>query len=197
MTNTHLQSIDSNGFSILPSLDAQTYSLIYSAISKQWLSVIERQYPSIYKRIIDSCVTLADYHTISPGLDHSSLWPKINRILPQGFATSFLSSDYFCFLRQNLGDFEVSDEESLGYPNFYWRLVRPHASDDVGPAHRDSWFWQLNPQYEPKFHYQRRLKVWVAVNTTVGQSGLLIAPQSHLDQSLTYIPEQRLSLIHI
>ena len=30
----------------------------------------------------------------------------------------------------------VSDEDNLGRPNIYWRLVRPGYAQDVGPLHR-------------------------------------------------------------
>ena len=56
---------------------------------------------------------------------------------------------------------------------------RPNSPSDIGPIHRDSWFWQLNTDVFPSYNSYSRLKCWIDISTSVGQSGLLVEPNSH------------------
>ena len=51
------------------------------------------------------------------------------------------------FLGINPVLFYLFEKDFLGWPNFYWRIVRPNKVNDVGPLHRDEWFWKLNPEF--------------------------------------------------
>ena len=74
-------------------------------------------------------------------------------------------------LKSFFGEISISDEENLGYGNIYWRLVRPNEFSDIGPIHRDSWFWELNKNFpRPNFPFQR-IKVWIAIETEAGKIG--------------------------
>ena len=82
-------------------------------------------------------------------------------------------------MKKLFGEIIISDEENLGYGNIYWRLVRPNKVEDIGPIHRDSWFWELNKKFpKPDFPFQR-IKVWIAIETEVGKSGLMVEKNSH------------------
>ena len=62
-----------------------------------------------------------------------------------------------------------------------FRLFRrgTRAEKDIGPIHRDSWFWELNKNFpKPNFPFQR-IKVWIAIETEFGKSGLLVEKNSH------------------
>ena len=44
----------------------------------------------------------------------------------------FIKSKYYESLKNELNIIEISDEEKLGYPNLYWRIVRTNRNDDIG-----------------------------------------------------------------
>lgn len=71
----------------------------------------------------------------------------------------------------------ISDEENLGYPNIYWRLVRPGSASDVGPVHADYWFWDLGHGSIPPGY--RRVKTWIPLRQDPKHVGLSIGPGTH------------------
>jgi len=91
------------------------------------------------------------------------------------------------FFSSLIGNFVISDEESFGHPEIYWRIVRPNEQSDVGPLHADSWFWELNNWLIPA-RFTQRTKVWIPLATEIGLNGLLALPGSHL-QTYNYTIE--------
>lgn len=71
----------------------------------------------------------------------------------------------------------ISDEENLGHPNIYWRLVRAGSASDVGPVHADHWFWDLGHGTIPPGH--RRVKMWLPLRQDPTHVGLSIGPGTH------------------
>lgn len=71
----------------------------------------------------------------------------------------------------------ISDEENLGHPNIYWRLVRAGSATDVGPVHADHWFWDLGHGSIPPGC--RRVKMWVPLRQDPRHVGLSIGPGTH------------------
>jgi hypothetical protein len=71
----------------------------------------------------------------------------------------------------------ISDEENLGYPNIYWRLVRAGSALDVGPVHADHWFWDLGHGSIPPGY--RRVKTWIPLRQDQQHVGLSIGPGTH------------------
>ncbi len=136
-------------------------------------------------------IDISQYHTISNKLNHEKIWNKSSRILPAGFVDFFVKTKLFMELRNRFGDFHISDEEYLGWPNIYWRLVRPKNKNDLGPLHRDSWFWDLNDSF-PKYKYPfKRLKVWIPICVENGLNGLMLEPHSQKRRDITYKGELR------
>ena len=63
--------------------------------------------------------------------------------------------------------------------------------NDVGPLHRDSWFWELNSDFKkPEFPF-KRIKIWIAVLTDPGLNGFIVVPGSHLDSNIRWHGEFR------
>ncbi len=119
------------------------------------------------------------YHEVSHLVDHKSLWTKINRILcPQEY-TLFLNSEFFTKLKSDLGYIAISDEENIGYPEIYYRLVRPLPSLDVGPLHADRWFWDLGHGVMPANENFRRIKFWCSLWNSNGDTGFRFVSGSH------------------
>ncbi|MBM3394765.1 MAG: phytanoyl-CoA dioxygenase family protein, partial [Betaproteobacteria bacterium] len=92
---------------------------------------------------------------------------------------------FFARLRNAFGPFAIAeaffgDTHVAGLEEIYWRLVRPHATGDVGPLHADRWFHQMMHMYGRAFPERCfTLKVWIPVLTEPGRNGLLLVPGSH------------------
>ena len=153
-------------------LNDSDLDFLRSSIYNQWLQVINEGCPDIGCLVSTSSLPITRYHEISHQLNHSCLWAKSNRILPRSFVHQFLQTEFSQNLRSLFGSFDISDEECLGYPNIYWRLVRPNEPADVGPLHRDSWFWELNSSFTKPAYPFLRYKVWVPIFTELGLNGL-------------------------
>jgi len=129
---------------------------------------------------------LAEYHRYSTNTQHGRYWTKNNRIFEKDEAEWFKRLDGIKRLFQEYKCCFVSDEEQIGYENFYWRITRPKIKEDVGPIHRDSWFWELNNDFGINMEGRNRIKVWIAIQTEPGLNGLLVQPYSHKKKNIEY-----------
>jgi len=101
---------------------------------------------------------------------------KPARILPEQLAGQMLEAlETAGFLNKSNSEF-ITDEENLGYPNLYWRIVRANQSSDVGPVHADQWFWELGDARIPDTH--ERSKTWLPLLQDDLSPSLLILPGS-------------------
>ena len=177
---------DNPGYSKFLSLNNKDLFLFEDEITKQWIQAIAAYSKKIENFIIEKNLKIKDYHKISESLDHSKLWTKKSRILSKEFFDNFKQTSFYFQLKTLFGEISISDEENLGYGNIYWRLVRPNKGEDIGPIHRDSWFWELNKNFpKPNFPFQR-IKVWIGIVTEVGKSGLLVEKNSHKRSNINW-----------
>ena len=184
-------TLEPKGYSIELSLPKDELSIFRTFISNQWFQTIKSNHPDKASYIQDKKIDISNYHKISEDINHSTLWNKNSRILNKNFISWFQNSIFYSNLRSSFGLFDISDEESLGWPNVYWRLVRPRETADVGPIHRDSWFWELNQSF-PKPHYKfKRIKVWIAIYCEKGLNGLLVEPYSQNRNDISWKGELR------
>jgi hypothetical protein len=137
---------------------------------------------------------LENYHLVhrSEHFDHGKVWHKHNRILSDEFARQALQLPSVVALFEQLGQVSISDEEKLGRPNLYWRLVRP-GNADIGPVHADKWFWDLGHGEMPDDHY--RLKIWFSLYSTAGKSGLRVVPASQSKSDWRYHGERKGNMV--
>jgi ectoine hydroxylase-related dioxygenase (phytanoyl-CoA dioxygenase family) len=131
------------------------------------------------------------YHNIKNDSYHQERWAKNNRILQPSVAKWFENSSSISRLLSEYDAVAVADEEGLGRPNYYWRLTRPNENTDVGPMHRDEWFWLSNNCFQYNMEGLRRIKVWIAIQTEPGLNGLLVEPGSHKRDDIKWEPEFR------
>ena len=167
--------LNDKGYQVLDLLDSQASSEVVSRINNQFLQILGSIYSSI-----PADLSLHTYHLYSHLYDHSSIWSKMNRLLSSDDSIWFQTLPEIIELFDSFDVHSISDEESLGFPNIYWRLVRPSESSDIGPVHRDEWFWLLNSDYQnfiPESTF--RLKIWIALLTDPGKNGLIVYPNSH------------------
>ena len=174
------------GYTKKLSLNSKDLSFFRNSIDKQWRQKISNLSKELDKKLNQENLNISEYHKISQYLDHANIWTKSSRILSRKFFEEFKNTFFYSELKKLFGYFQISDEENLGYGNIYWRLVRPNKSEDIGPIHRDSWFWDLNKNFpRPNFSF-KRIKVWIAIETEIGKSGLLVEKNSHKRKDINW-----------
>lgn len=120
-----------------------------------------------------------EYHNYSNNIEHEKIWSKRNRILKKQVVHEILELDLFKEIKNEIGEVTISDEENIGYPEIYWRLVRPLPHNDVGPIHADAWFWELGHGETPPTY--ERIKFWFSLYNEIGANGFCYVPSSHLE----------------
>ncbi len=146
-------------------------------------SIIEKHYRNVLKdtgKVTDPALLekpIFKYHEISEHVDHANLWGKHNRILNKEELAEFMKGQFFSDLSREVGEVLISDEEDVGYPEIYWRLVRPKPFHDVGPLHADTWFWDLGHGTTPPNH--QRVKFWFSLWNEAGANGFRYVSNSH------------------
>jgi ectoine hydroxylase-related dioxygenase (phytanoyl-CoA dioxygenase family) len=172
------------GYSTAFRIDADELAYFRNAISSQWMARIEAVYPEHAEQF--RAAGLEQYHTLSHLVSHSQLWPKESRVLSRD-AVSTLSD--FAFVRRlkalfgddcRMSDVTFFSESVAGYPEVYWRLVRPGVSTDVGGMHTDRWFHDILGKDAPLFgDDETTVKMWLPIYTQPGLNGLYVVPGSH------------------
>lgn len=133
--------------------------------------------------------SLTHYHREAHRIDHASAWPRHARLMDRDGVAFVERSSFMRRLRAVFGSAEISNEIEGSTPEIVWRLVRPGASDDIGPLHADRWFWEINRWPIPPG--RRCIKVWLMVHGNPGRAGLRVVPGSHNDGRWAYGVERR------
>ena len=182
---------NNKGYSTEIKINKKELDVMRQYIESQYFKTIKNHNPKVAEEISSKQLSMNEYHLVSRSLDHSKMWGKISRILPSAFFDWITNTYFYKNLKEVFGEFIISDEENLGWPNLYWRIVRPSCSEDIGPLHRDSWFWELNSTYKkPNFAF-KRIKVWIPIYTVKGENGLLVEPFSQKRNDILWTGEDR------
>ena len=169
------------------SLQAEEIARLQEMIFSQYLDRLQEVTPEHISLFRQRPIT--QYHEVSNVIDHGNTWPKSARILPREDAREIRELPFMRDLESIFGRFEISDEEEIGHEEFYWRLVRPGGKNDVAPLHADGWFWDLGHGKSPE--NVTRVKVWIPIYSDPSKSNLLVIPDSHKWQDVTYKGELR------
>ena len=156
-----------------------------SHITEHWLQTIASVSPDLVPNAKE--IGIQNYHLLADKLDHKSLWPKANRVLPQVAVDAIKNMDFFNALKQEFGSFLISDvydtRQHYGREEIYWRLVRPGVASDVGPLHVDKWFHQSFNMGHGMFPAGTvTVKIWIPIYCEPGKNGLAIVEGSHLEE---------------
>jgi hypothetical protein len=177
------------GWALLSPLSDDSLASVHSAIYNSFSDIID-------SANLNSCgfndfSDLCYYHKSSIAINfHEDLWSKRNRLLNEKSSRE-LNLIFHNHLSGVFRDFAISDEEDLGYPNIYWRLVRPNSATDVGPAHRDSWFWSIATHQKMPLGKDIRYKVWIPLIISEGLNSLSFWSYSQLDQNIRWATIRR------
>jgi len=177
------------GYSTNLSLKPTELQIVKELIEAHWLEHLKSCAPDHVQHFAE--LGIERYHENAKCIDHSSEWPKGNRILPADAVAEIRKTSLFDQLKKEFGEFAISDEDNYGWEEVYWRLVRPGESSDVGPLHADKWFWDLGLVSPPDVE---RVKCWIAICCEAGLNGLAVVPGSH-QQDWRYHGELRFGAI--
>lgn len=128
--------------------------------------------------------------------EFSKVIPKANRSFSSDVSESILNwVEASLDLDQLLGkrkrsisgcsvdEVKLGKQLKLGDRSVYWRTVRPNQETDVGAAHRDSTFWEIETAagYDPlcPFDYKERWKVWIPLFGCDSSNSLQLVKGSH------------------
>ncbi len=176
------------GYIIGPTPPESEVAWLQDFVQRKWRNVLTSKYPALSDTIAGT--SIFDYHKISHLIDHASAWGKDARLFtPAEVAELCERLTIFGFLEATFGTYEIADIEGLGYPEIYWRLVRPKQPGDVAGAHADAWFYTVT-NHMPPDEQQRIVKVWFPVFSEPGLSGISVAVDSH-KMNLAYTGEMR------
>lgn len=172
------------GWTVLPTIPSDSIAKIHSSILGCFNDVLSKYNLDAYK--LSKISGMSKYH-LSPVANafHDMIWPKKNRLLSNESAKE-VTDIFRIFLSDIFRSFEVSDEERLGYGNIYFRLVRPYSASDVGPAHRDSWFWRILPNQIMPEGKTARYKIWTPIMISEGVNALAFYSHSQLKKNLKW-----------
>lgn len=183
--------LERDGFDTSQKLSGEELAIIRKHIYNQWLDIVISASDFGFEYLRDIGYPITKYHLLKIDYDHSSAFSKENRMLTASFGQWFENTSFFRGLKSIHGEFIVSDEERLGRSNFYWRITRPNEPNDVGPLHRDSWFWELDKDYRFPYEEFKRIKVWIPIYILIGKNGLLVCPGSHKGRNIDWECEIR------
>jgi hypothetical protein len=166
-----------NGYSLNLKLSDRDLELMQKMIRMQWLYRLQLLAPHLTAEFDQ--LGIEQYHELAHVIDHSSAWAKTSRVLPRESVDAIRKMDFFKQMEYELGEIKIPDEEKLGWPNVYWRLVRP-GNSDFGTLHTENWFVNLG-YYGSEINdvEWEKIKIWISIHATPGKNGLIVVPKSH------------------
>ena len=156
-------------------LSNQETNQLYKIIKQSFLEVVSEQNAKSLK--ILKKINLKDYHKFSELVNHKEIMQKKNRLIKPKNILKIKKMKFFKKLKKIFINFKILNFENLYREEIDWRIVRPNKKD-IGPLHRDEWFWTLNKR-KVKSNCTR-IKVWIPILCEKGLSGLSYVPKSHL-----------------
>lgn len=163
--NDIIKELDFGAGYVTSTLDQNDFAVLMQLVESQFKENLKKYYPNIFN---DGHVSMRDYHILEIN-NHKQIWSKERRTIDEDKLNCIRELNLIKFLRKEFSEFEITNEDGTRSEEVYWRLVRPNESNDVGPLHADSWFWDLhNGPVKDGF---RRIKVWISLYNECGVNG--------------------------
>lgn len=178
---------DTLGYSSDITMGPDELRLLREIVSQQYLDVIASHYPKLEQQFQGKGMEF--YHELSPLVDHSYIWPKLNRCLPQESCNKIKEMSFYKKIDKIFGPFSLGrvvyeKEAQHDRDEMYWRIVRPGEPTDVGTLHADAWFhlaMNVRERCFPKGAHA--LKIWIPLYVEPGKNGLEIIENSHKEKT--------------
>lgn len=108
----------------------------------------------------------------------AAAWARNSIQLRKSLRYNHLEFDRLC--NYELERNKTLDREQL---HIYWRAVRSNRPEDVGPAHTDAQFYEIEEQANDKRHvpiiFTDIYKIWIPVEGCTTANALQVIPNSH------------------
>ena len=161
--------------------DFQVIRFVTSEEINAWLNEIERivkqkllkigiEWPTEFK--------IYDYHKVVNNDLHGILWPKKERIFSKEFLKTETINDWLERVVNLLDKREVLDIEGIGYPEIYFRLVRPNEPEDISGIHTDGAFYSITNKIS-EAEWDSWVKIWVPLCFEPDHNTLAFVRGSH------------------
>jgi len=152
-------------------------------VRKSWLERIKEVAPNHFSKF--QKIDMRDYHTLSYLLKDENVWEKTSRLFSKPVTDTIKNGGLIKFLKKGFCNLEIGDVcpqlKKSGVADVYWRIVRPDSKQDVGPLHKDLWFWQVGDDSKMPLG-KDRVKVWIALFCESNKAGLRVVAGSHLKE---------------
>lgn len=146
-----------NGFEIKEALEPEILNIFQAEVKRLVCSRLSEN-----KISVGTNFQLEDYHNFVTDELHSTIWEKKNRLFSQDFLNNFEVNKWFNKFLERVRKTRVLDVEGIGYPEVYFRLVRPCRKGDTFGAHNDGIFYTVTNEV-PENIWANWLKVWFPI----------------------------------
>ena len=174
--DSQMMSFAKQGYFILPALSEKELESLRTIIRNKYIKNMEDFHTFDFHD--DESKQPSNYHNLSIQ-NHSEIWGKQQRIFSENEVREFLNFSLFYHLKNEFSYRRVADIEGIGYPEIYWRIVRPNKAEDVSGIHADSWFFKHTNKMTNEAQ-KNLLKVWIPIEVFPNEGGLGVYPGSHL-----------------
>ena len=115
MSNPIIENLyGKKGFFDELSISQKDLETIRELILSQFRIVLSMNYPELDSEIM--ALQIQDYHEFEQkhqSINHSILWPKVNRIFSYDSKEIFRNLDFFQYLEAQLGAIQITNEEEI------------------------------------------------------------------------------------
>lgn len=158
----------------------EAFSTEIAKIVREKLRLVSLEFPP------KTC--LSCYHRFITDYEHSRIWNKESRLFKYDFISQPVIQNWLEGICKKNNKAAVLDVEGLGYPELYFRIVRPKQLDDVFGAHSDGPFFSFaNGVLEET--WSKWLKIWMPICFESSNNTLGFFPKSMLVKP-TFEPTQ-------
>ena len=172
MTKSRIEEINNIGFFRERKIPGNIYELISNKIHE--IVCIE---------LIQNGVTiledfqLKNYHKYCDDRIHHNISNKKSRLLDEEFFCNVQINGWLNEVCDISPNFHVLDIEKIGYPEIYFRLVRPNRVEDISGPHTDGAYFTITDNVSEKI-WGKWVKVWIPIYHENQRNTLLIYPKS-------------------
>jgi hypothetical protein len=131
---------------------------------------------------------LIHYHKYCNDYLHRRMWNKKSRIFDEQFIRKYEITSWLneiCSIKPN---YHVLDIEKIGYPEIYFRLVRPNKIEDISGPHTDGAYYEVTDKISEE-KWKNWIKVWIPICHENRDNTLLLYPSS-MNHSPKFIPKE-------
>jgi len=172
MNKSRIEVINEVGFFQEKRIPEKVYTLIKNKIKE----IVSSELIQIGIKISED-FQLINYHNYCDDNIHREIWNKKSRIFDEEFIYNIQINEWLGEICNISPNFRVLDIEKIGYPEIYFRLVRPNRIEDISGPHTDGAYFSITDNVSEKI-WGNWVKVWIPICHENQGNTLLIYPKS-------------------